>query len=109
MAIPASQIVNVIPRLIVAGGTDLAINGLLLSHSTRLPLADMVMTFAGPDDVGAYFGTDSEEYAAAVKYFLGYDNSFTKPRKLLVARRVILTPPLISLALRLTPPLPRLS
>lgn len=88
MAIPASQIVNVIPRLIAAGGTDLSINGLFLSHSDRIPLSDLVVKFAGPDDVGAYFGTDSEEYSAAVKYFLGYDNSFTKPRELMIARRV---------------------
>lgn len=88
MAIPASQIVSVTPRLIQPGGTDLAINGLLLSKNALIPLSSIALQFSSADAVGAYFGTASEEYAASVKYFLGYDNSFTKPKNFMIARRV---------------------
>ena len=80
MAIPASQIVSVNPRVIEAGGNDLVINGLFLTENSRIPLSSIAMTFPTADSVGAYFGLDSAEYAAARIYFQGYDNSFTKPR-----------------------------
>lgn len=88
MAIPASQIVNVTPRLIAAGGTDLVMNGLLLTQNALIPLTDFALTFTSADAVGDYFGTTSDEYLFAVRYFLGYDNSFKKPRALMVAPRV---------------------
>lgn len=89
MAIPASQIVNVTPRLIAAGGTDLVMNGLLLTTNTLIPLTDYALSFSSADAVGDYFGMTSDEYLFAVRYFLGYDNSFKKPRALLVAPRVL--------------------
>lgn len=88
MAIPASYIVNVTPRLINAGGTDLEFNGLFLTENELLPLSSFVMSFANADAVGAYFGLNSNEYAVAVIYFKGYDNSFTKPKHVMFARRV---------------------
>ena len=91
MAIPASQIVNVTPRLIAAGGTDLVMNGLLLTQNQLIPLSDMAVGFTNADDVGAYFGTMSDEYAFAVRYFLGYNNSFKKPRSLVIASRVLIS------------------
>lgn len=89
MAIPASQIVNVTPRLIAAGGTDLVMNGLLLTTNALIPLSDYALSFTSADAVGEYFGMNSDEYLFAVRYFLGYDNSFKKPRALLVAPRVL--------------------
>ena len=89
MAIPASQIVNVTPRLIAAGGTDLVMNGLLLTTNSLIPTSGMVVSFTSADDVGAYFGTTSGEYDFAARYFLGYDNSFKKPKALLCALRVL--------------------
>lgn len=88
MAIPASQIVAIYPRLINAGGTDLEFNGLLLSKNTLIPLSSSVMVFASADAVGDYFGVNSDEYSASVEYFNGYDNSFSKPRHIVIARRV---------------------
>lgn len=88
MSIPASQIVQINPRLLTPGGTDLEFNGLLMSKSASIPSSLFVIPFSSPEDVGAYFGTDSEEYAAAVIYFQGYNNSFKKPRALYVASRV---------------------
>jgi len=69
MAIPASQIVNVTPRLIAAGGTDLVMNGLLLTTNALIPLTDYAFQFTSADAVG--------------------DNSFKKPRFLMVAPRVL--------------------
>lgn len=89
MAIPASQIVNVTPRLIAAGGTDLVMNGLLLTTNPLIPLTDYALSFTSADAVGDYFGMTSDEYLFAVRYFLGYDNSFKKPRALLIAPRVL--------------------
>lgn len=85
MAIPASQIVNVTPRVISAGGNDLEITGLLLT-TNPLCIVPGTMAFTSKNAVGSYFGLDSAEYLAAAKYFLGYDNSFRKPRRLRFAR-----------------------
>lgn len=85
MAIPASQIVNISSRVISAGGTDLEITGLFLTSNPLCP-HPTPLSFSSSTAVSAYFGTASSEYAAAVKYFLGYDNSFKKPRKIHFAR-----------------------
>jgi hypothetical protein len=88
MAIPASYIVAINPRIISAGGNDLEFNGLLLSKSALIPMSAPVLRFANADTVGDYFGLESDEYKAASIYFLGYNNSFAKPRHLMIARRV---------------------
>lgn len=88
MSIPASQIVQVNPRLLTPGGTDLEFNGLLLSESPLIPASQLVLPFPDPESVGDYFGLESPEYQAAVIYFQGYNNSFRKPRALYVASRV---------------------
>lgn len=88
MSIPASQIVQVNPRLLTPGGTDLEFNGLLLSGSDFIPSSQLVLPFPDADSVGEYFGMESDEYKAAAIYFQGYNNSFKKPRALYVARRV---------------------
>lgn len=89
MAIPASQIVSVNPRVLQAGGTDLVINGLFLTENNRIPLSSIAMSFSTADSVGEYFGLDSAEYAAAQVYFQGYDNSFRKPTQVWFAARVM--------------------
>ena len=88
MAIPAAQIVSISPRVIQAGGTDLVLNGLILTESSRIPSTSIALQFASANDVGEYFGMTSNEYNAAVIYFNGYDNSFKKPRTLVIGRRV---------------------
>ena len=87
MTIGANQIVSVPPRVINAGGTDLEITGLLLT-SNPLCVFPGTLAYTSAAAVGAYFGLDSAEYNAAQKYFLGYDNSFAKPRRLHFARLV---------------------
>ena len=88
MAIPASYIVAINPRIISAGGTDLEFNGLFLTKNALIPTSAPVLTFANADAVGAYFGMESDEYKVASIYFLGYNNSFSKPKHLKFARRV---------------------
>lgn len=83
--IPASQIVQVTPNVLSAGGQALDIIGLILTTSTRVPIGT-VQAFASDDDVGSYFGLSSDEYNAAQHYFLGFDNSNVKPSKVLYAQ-----------------------
>ena len=87
MAIPASQIVKINPRVIQASGTDLVLNGMFLTTNSLIP-AGSVMSFSSADDAGAFFGTASDEYKAAAVYFAGYKNSFKKPRQLHFGSRV---------------------
>ncbi len=91
--IPASQIVNVLPGVLAAGGNGLVLNGLIMTNSYRVPInagnqANMpsVLSFPTAASVGAYFGLLSNEYAKAVVYFLGFDNSTAKPTALLFAQ-----------------------
>lgn len=87
MSISASQIVQVNPRILDAGGDDLDFNGLLLSQSEDIASGN-VLAFADPDDISDYFGADSDEARLADVYFLGYTNSFTKPMSLYISRRI---------------------
>lgn len=86
-SIPASRIVNITPTVLPAGGTALDLCALLLTTSTRVPVGS-VSAFDDTGSVAAYFGLGSREYALAVKYFLGFDNSNVKPKQFLIAQRV---------------------
>jgi hypothetical protein len=81
-AIPASQIVNVIPSVLSAGGNALDLIGLILTTNPRVPVGQ-VQSFPSSAAVGAYFGYTSDEAALAAIYFLGFDNSTAKPGSLL--------------------------
>lgn len=84
-SIPASWIVDVTPNVLSAGGTALDLNGLFLSQSARVPVG-IVLSFPTPVAVADYFGSTSDEYAAAVVYFNGFTNSNKKPGALLFAQ-----------------------
>lgn len=81
-SIPASEIVNVTPNVLAAGGLGLNLNGLFLDNNTRIPIGT-VQTFASSAAVASYFGLGSTEAALASIYFLGYDNSNVKPGAML--------------------------
>lgn len=85
MAISASQIVQVQPRILSGTGNDLVFNGLVLDKSSLLPTAEPV-SFGSADAVGEYFGTESDEYKFASVYFGGYTNSQIKPSLLYLYR-----------------------
>jgi hypothetical protein len=84
-SIPASQIVNVSPSVLSAGGSALDLNGLFLTANTRVPLGT-VQAFPTQAAVAAYFGATAAEAALASNYFLGFDNSNVKPGSLLFAQ-----------------------
>ena len=86
--IPASYIVAINPRLIPAGGTDLEFNGLFLTENALIPADAPLMAFTSAETVSAFFGETSNEYKVAAQYFLGYNNSFAKPRRLMFGRRI---------------------
>lgn len=85
MTIPASKLVNVLPGVLSAGGAAIALNGLILTAATAVPLGT-VMQFASAADVGAFFGLSSDEYAMSSVYFAGYNNSTQKPGNLLFSQ-----------------------
>ena len=88
MAIPASHIVQVLPRVISGGSSDLELNGLLLTDNAIISASTMVLEFPSAAAVGAYFGQTSVEYAAADVYFTSYNNKLTAPKAFFVARRI---------------------
>jgi len=85
MTIPASEIVNVLPGVLTAGGAAVELNGLMLTNNTAIPLGT-VAQYASASDVGAFFGLSSDEYAMASVYFAGFNNSTQKPGNLLFSQ-----------------------
>lgn len=81
MAISASQIVQVQPRVLTGTGNDLVFNGLVLDKNAVIPTAEPIF-FSSADAVGDYFGTESDEYKFSSVYFGGYNNSQIKPNLL---------------------------
>lgn len=84
MTIPASEIVSVNPGVIGAGGSPLALNGVIMSKNPLIPTG-LVPSFSGTDPVKLFFGAASDEYAISQVYFLGNDNSTLKPGTLFFA------------------------
>ena len=85
MAIPASELVRVQPRVLAGTGQDLAFNGLFLTENALAPVGTL-LTFRDTASVSEYFGSASNEAKAAAVYFGGYNNSFLKPTQLYVWR-----------------------
>lgn len=78
MTIPASQLVDITPRVIGGGLSGLAFVGTMLSKNAALPTATAV-PFYSQSAVGEYFGTNSDEYKLAGNYFIADSNSSRKP------------------------------
>lgn len=87
MTIPASQLVDITPRVIGGGLSGLEFAGTFLSKSTRLP-ANIAVPFYSLTAVGEYFGTSSNEYKLAGNYFTADSNASRKPNTLWVYRFV---------------------
>jgi hypothetical protein len=85
MTIPASDIVQVSPSVVSAGGNALAMNGLILTQDVSVPIGT-VKNFSNALDVSNWFGPSSNEYAWAVKYFQGRNNATAYPGSLLFAQ-----------------------
>src|ERR1035437_9613109 len=78
MTIPASDLVQINPNVLAAGGSALDMIGVILTQNTQVPIGPPVQ-FANATDVGSYFGPSAIETTAANRYFAGYDGSPLKP------------------------------
>jgi hypothetical protein len=83
--IPASNIVTINPSVVAAGGSALALNGVVLTLDTAVPI-NTVKEFVNAADVGAFFGLSSQEAQWAAYYFQGRNNSTMQPGKMMFAQ-----------------------
>lgn len=88
MAIAASRIAQVIPRVSNPGTATLEMNGLMLTQSVKIEAQKVVEAFTSAADVALFFGSDSPEYTAASAYFTGFDGSSLKPTVMFFGRHV---------------------
>lgn len=84
-SIPASQIVNINPNVLQAGGSLVKLNGLFLTSNSLMP-SGQVISFATSDDVAVFFGSSSDEHTIALKYFTGYSIATSRPGRILFYR-----------------------
>lgn len=85
VAIPASQLVNVLPGVLAAGGNPLSLNAIFLTADESVPI-DTVQAFPSSESVADFFGASSREAAMAAIYFDGFDDSSAKPSTLYFAQ-----------------------
>jgi hypothetical protein len=83
-AIPASNIVNVSPSVLNAGGIAQDLNGLLITTDNHVPIGK-VYSFSSLTAVQAFFGITSAVSALAKSYFTADLNNTKRPGALLVA------------------------
>lgn len=83
--IPISQIVQINPRVVSAGGGQGSLDGLLLTRNTAV-LPSRPMMFFQAADVADFFGPTSPEASAATVYFAGIVGGGQQPGSLLFAR-----------------------
>lgn len=84
-SVPASKFVNIVPGVIGTGGNPLALNSVMLTDDTAIPIGT-VQSFSSAADVSDFFGGTSTEYDLASTYFSGFENSTSKPGALHVAQ-----------------------
>lgn len=82
-AIPASQIVSVVPSVLNAGGTGLDLNGLLITTDNHIPIGK-TYSFPNLTAVQAFFGPTSYLSMLAGTYFLADINATKRPGALLM-------------------------
>jgi len=81
-AIPADQLVSIVPSVLVAGGNGLDLIDLVLTQSTQIPIGTVVQ-FADATDVQNTFGPTSPQAGLATVYFKGPNNATRQPGSLL--------------------------
>jgi Protein of unknown function (DUF3383) len=70
-SIPASQLVNVIPSVLGAGGNALSLNAVFLTQDPSIPIGT-AQPFSTEADVSDWFGPNAPETALAQIYFSGF-------------------------------------
>jgi hypothetical protein len=83
-AIPAGQIVSVVPSVLNAGGVGLDLLGLVITYDNHIPI-DQVYSFPDLTSVQAFFGPTSYISMLAGTYFLADINATKRPGALLMA------------------------
>lgn len=83
--IPISQVVQINPRVIGAGGAQGSLDGMLLTKDTSVP-TDRPQVFYTAADAATFFGQQSDEAAAASVYFAGIIGGGQQPASLSFAR-----------------------
>lgn len=83
--IPFSQVVNVIPSVLSAGGEAVDLNGLVLTQNASAPYGS-ILSFATAANVISYFGANSTEAKIADIYFAGYEHCTALPGALYFTR-----------------------
>lgn len=83
-SIPASDIVNILPQALAAGGSELSLNTVVFTAASKYPIGQ----YFDLDTVGSIFGLTSNEYAYAQTYFQGFSGSTIKPYSLFFAEYV---------------------
>ncbi|OYY83019.1 MAG: hypothetical protein B7Y46_16645 [Acidovorax sp. 28-64-14] len=84
-SIPASNYVQINPAVIGAGGSALALNGILLTSDTSIPIGT-VQPFYTADSVSAWFGPSAIETSMGASYFKADDNKTLTPGLLYLAQ-----------------------
>ena len=81
-SIPASEIVTVLPSVLGAGGTAMALNAVIISDDVKF----VAKEYSNADAVGNDYGTTSEKYKFAQIYFSGFTGSTVKPSALFISK-----------------------
>jgi hypothetical protein len=76
--IPFSEVANIVPGVLSAGGNAIDLNCMVLSESIYAPQNE-VLAFINAPDASAYFGQGSPEAVFAAGYFQGPDNALATP------------------------------
>ncbi len=84
--IPASNIVQIIPGVLSAGGSGLILDGIVLTNSTRIPIGAVQAYPNTSTSVSAVFGSGAKETSIASVYFSGYLNCTQLPQSILFAQ-----------------------
>ena len=81
-SIPASEIVTVLPSVLGAGGTAMALNAVIISDNVKF----VAKEYSNADAVGKDYGTTSDKYKFAQIYFSGFTGSTVKPSALFISK-----------------------
>ncbi len=84
-SIPASQLVNVIPSVLGAGGSPLSLNAVFLTEDTSIPIGT-VQPFSTLESVQDWFGANAVESQLAAVYFAGFTKATRLPGTLYFAQ-----------------------
>lgn len=83
--IPFSEVVDVVPSVLSAGGDAVDLNGLVLSQSSYAPVGE-ILEFTDAQSVADYFGATSTEANAAAIYFKGVSIGTKLPGQIMFTR-----------------------